>query len=103
MERAVGLTVKHYTDCILKSPQTYPCYLRMISMVQIHRMRAITEQDLQLQPLNRLKSPFRELLLASMHMVAPSHAAAAEAQAVLNLAESRNDPELCALLEYLLA
>src|SRR5438309_27451 len=65
--------------------------------------QTITVQDLQPRPLHNLKSPFRELLMATMYRRAFAPAAVAEAQAALGLAVSLNDPEIAALFEYSLA
>src|SRR5438477_12046394 len=32
-----GLAAGHYTECIQKAPQTYPCYLQIVDALKIHR------------------------------------------------------------------
>jgi CHAT domain-containing protein/Tfp pilus assembly protein PilF len=98
-----GLAAEQYADCVQKSPQTYPCYSQMVGALAVHRKRAITVRDLQPRPLDNLKSPFRELLLATMYRKPLAPAETAELQLALGLALSRNDDELVARLEYLLA
>jgi tetratricopeptide (TPR) repeat protein len=97
------LAAEHYTDCIQKSPRTFPCYSRMVGALSVHRKHTITVQDPLPRPLHNLKSPFRQLLLAAMYSRASAAVAITEAQAALGLALSRNDSELVAQLELLLA